>query len=159
MPISLGSREKTLLGVLGAVLVLVLASWGLRTLRDYQRDLETRLGVDRTNLMELRMMDRELESLGGAKLGTRTLASTLEEMMGRAGMRDRVQVNPVTQAASGRVQAMEIKAEQLTLDEMVRLLYVLEGPDAPFGVDQVEVGTSFRDKEMLRVSVRVLGQG
>jgi hypothetical protein len=54
---------------------------------------------------------------------------------------------------------MEIKAEQLTLDEIVRLVYTVESPDVPVLIEQFEVGPSFRDKELLRVSIRVLGQG
>lgn len=158
MPITIGPREKMLLALLGALLVLAAALWALQQAVGYQRDLAARLATSRANLTELRTLDGELEKLGGVKLGPRTLASTLEDLMGRAGLRDRVQLNPVTQSASGRVQAMEIKAEQLTLDEMVRLVYMLEGPDVPVVVDQLEVGPSFRDKELLRVTVRVLGQ-
>jgi type II secretory pathway component PulM len=159
MPVTIGAREKMLLTLLGALLVLAAGLWGLRQAVEYQGDLAARLEANRANLTELRTLDADLEKLGGAKLGARTLASALEDLMGRAGLRDRVQLNPVTQSASGRVQAMEIKAEQLTLDEMVRLVYMLEGPDVPVVVDQLEVAPSFRDKEMLRVSVRVLGQG
>jgi hypothetical protein len=159
MPVTIGPREKMLLALLGAVLVLAAGLWGLRQAVEFQRDLVARLETNRANLTELRALDGELEKLGGARLGSRTLASTLEDLMTRAGLRDRVQLNPVTQSASGKVQAMEIKAEQLTLDEMVRLVYMLEGPDVPVVVDQLEVGPSFRDKELLRVSIRVLGQG
>jgi len=159
MPLTIGAREKMLLAVLAAVLVLAGGLWGLQQAVEYERDLAARLETDRASLSELRTLDEELEKLGGARLGSRTLASTLEDLLARAGLRDRVQLNPVTQSSTGRVQAMEIKAEQLTLDETVRLVYLLEGPDVPVAVDQLEIGPSFRDKELLRVSLRVLGQG
>lgn len=158
MPITLSPREKLLVALLAAGLVLAAGIGGFRALAGYQRNLAARLQADRDSLSELRTLDAEVARSGG-RPGTRTLASTLEDLLGRSGIRDRVQLNPVTQADAGKAQAMEIKAEQLTLDEMVRLVYMMESPDVPLVIDQLEVAPSFRDKELLRVSLRVLGQG
>jgi hypothetical protein len=158
MPIMLSQREKLLLALAAGVLVLAAGIGGFQALAGYQRNLAARLQADRDSLSELRTLDADVARNGG-RPGARTLASLLEDLLARSGIRDRVQLNPVTGADSGRLQAMEIKAEQLTLDEMVRLVYMMESPDVPLVIDQFEVAPSFRDKELLRVSLRVLGQG
>lgn len=158
LPVALSPREILLVAVLAGVLALAAGIGIVQGLAGYQRGVAAHLQEERDTLTELRTLAATVGP-GGARPGSRTLASTLEELLSRSGMRDRVQLNPVTQAAAGRVQAMEIKAEQLTLDEMVRLVYILEGPDVPLVIDQFEVAPSFRDKELLRVSLRVLGQG
>ena len=159
MPITLSDREKLLLGALGAVLLLVLAVWGLRSLGAYQRDLAAKLESDRDTLMQLRALDAETARTGAQRAVGRSLAATMEDLLSRTGLRDRIQLNPVSQTGGGKLQAMEVKAEQLTLDEMVRLVYTMESPDVPIQIEQFEIGPSFRDKELLRLTVRVLGQG
>ncbi|MFI5399668.1 MAG: type II secretion system protein GspM [SAR324 cluster bacterium] len=157
---SLSERERLLLAALAAVLAAAAALWGLQALGGYQHALAAQLDSDRATLNELRALDAELERSGGQRLqAPRSLAATLEDLLSRTGMRDRIQLNPVTQSGTDRIQAMEVKAEQLTLDEMVRLVYVMESPDLPVSIEQFEVGPSFRDKEMLRVTMRVLGPG
>ena len=159
MPITLTERDKRLLMALGAALLIVLAVWGFRALGDYKRDLAARLDADRETLTQLRALDAEAARTGVQQGAGRSLAATLEDLLARTGLRDRIQLNPVSQAGGSKVQSMEIKAEQLTLDEMVRLVYTMESPDVPLLIEQFEVGPSFRDKELLRVSIRVLGQG
>lgn len=157
LPAQLSLRERLLVGALGSLLVLaaLLAAW--RVLAAYPRDLAARVKSIQDNIAELRQLGPE--ALRTPALGSHTLAATLEELLTRTGMRDRVQLNPVTQEGAGRAQAMEVKAEQLTLDETVRLVYIMESPDAPIAIDQFEVAPSFRDKELLRVSLRVVGRG
>jgi hypothetical protein len=159
MPITLSEREKGLLIALGAVLLLLAGLWGMRVLGGYQRDLVAKLEADQETLTQLRVLSADVERPGGQGTGGRSLAATLEDLLSRTGLRDRIQLNPVTQASGGRVQSMEIKAEQLTLDEMVRLVYTMEGPDVPLLIEQFDIGPSFRDKDLLRVTIRVLGQG
>jgi hypothetical protein len=157
MPITLSEREKVLLIALGATLLLLLGVWGLRGLAGVQRDLAEQLDSERETLSQLQTLDAQADRSGGPRQAGRSLAATMEDLLSRTGMRDRIQLNPVTQ--TGKTQAMEVKAEQLTLDEMVRLVYSIDNPDVPVQVDQLEVGPSFRDKELLRVSLRVVGQG
>jgi len=156
---SLSERERLLIGALGAVLVAAAALWGVQALRGYQRALAEQLDADRATLSELRALDAEVGGLAGQRQGAPSLAATLEDLLSRTGMRDRIQLNPVTQSGSNSIQAMEVKAEELTLDEMVRLVYIMEGPGVPVSIEQFDVGPSFRDKDMLRVSLRVLGPG
>ena len=156
---NLSERERLLLGALAAVLGVAALIWGLHGLGEYQRDLAAQLESNRATLIELRTLDAELGPAGGQKAGARSLAATMEDLLTRTGLRDRIQLNPVTQTGGGRVQAMEVKAEQLTLDEMARLVYMMESPDVSLSIEQFEIGTSYRDKELLRVTLRVLGQG
>ncbi len=153
---ALSPREKLLVAAMGGLLLVAVGFGITGGLRAYQADVAARLKAERDSLAELRALGPQALRAGGAP---RTLAATLEDLLARSGVRDRVQLNPVTQATGSRVQAMEIKAEQLTLDEMVRLVYLMEGPDVPLVIDQFDVAPSFRDKELLRVSLRVLGQG
>jgi hypothetical protein len=156
---NLSERERLLLVVLAGVLGAAAVLWGLFALGGLQRGLEAELEANRATLTELRTLDAGLGGAGGPRAGNRSLAATMEDLLTRTGMRDRIQLNPVTQTGPGRVQAMEVKAEQLTLDEMVRLVYMMESPDTGVSIEQFEIGASFRDKEMLRVTLRVLGQG
>ena len=159
MPITLSDREKWLIGALGAVLVIVISLWGLRSLGDYQHNLAEKLESDQDTLTQLRVLDADAARNGGQRPVNRSLAATMEDLLSRTGLRDRIQLNPVSQTGGGKLQAMEVKAEQLTLDEMVRLVYSMESPDVPIQIEQFEIGPSFRDKELLRLTVRVLGQG
>jgi hypothetical protein len=157
---NLSERERFLLLALTAVLLAAAALWGYRVLEAYQGGLTAQLDASRATLNELRTLDAAVERPGGAaRPPARSLAATMEDLLSRTGMRDRIQLNPVTQTGTGRIQAMEVKAEQLTLDELVRLVYMMESPDVPVTIEQFEIGPSFRDKEMLRVTMRVLGQG
>jgi len=156
MPVSLSEREKVLLIALGAVVLVILTGWGLRSLAGYQHDLTVQLDSDRDALNQLKALDTTVGPTGAPRAVPRSLAATMEDLLSRTGMRDRLQLNPVTQ--TGKVQSMEVKAEQLTLDEMVRLVYAMENPDIPIQIDQFEIGPSFRDKQLLRVSIRVVAQ-
>src|SRR5271170_6454350 len=101
IPAALSFREKVLVGALAGLLLVAAVLGVVRGLRGYQNDVAARLQTERDSLAELRMLS--LQALRpGAGQGTRTLASTLEDLLARSGVRDRVQLNPVAQANAGR---------------------------------------------------------
>lgn len=157
----LSQRERLLISALGALLVLLGLWAGLRGMVKWQDGIAEQLETDRRTLIQVQAMDAELARLERAKR-TRgfegSLIGYMEQLTDRAGLKSRVQLNPITQTSGTRVQAIDLKIDQMTLDEMQRLLYTIENAEFILVVDQVDISPSFKEKDLLRVSLRVLAQ-
>ena len=153
--------EKRLISMLAALLAAVVVVAVLRGLVGFQRGLAEQVDVDRRTLSQVQALDGELAQLERSKR-TRGLEGSLigymEQLADRAGLKSRVQLNPITQNAAARVQAIDLKVDQITLDEMLKLLYTIENAEFILVIDQVEISPSFKEKDLLRVSLRVLAQ-
>ena len=159
--LNLNPREKLLVGALAALLVVLAVFGALRGLARFQEGIAEQLDVDRRTLLQVQALDAELAQM---ERGKRTkglegsLIGYMEQLADRAGLKSRVQLNPITQVSATKVQAIDLKVDQMTLDETLRLLYTIENAEYILVVDQLEVGPSFKEKDLLRVSLRVLAQ-
>jgi hypothetical protein len=157
----LTQREKRLIFALAALLAVVAVFALVRGLVGFQRGLAEQLDVERRMLAQVQALDGELAQLERSKR-TRGLEGSLigymEQLADRAGLKSRVQLNPITQNTAARIQAIDLKADQITLDEMVKLMYTIENAEFILVIDQVEISPSFKEKDLLRVSLRVLAQ-
>jgi hypothetical protein len=65
-------------------------------------------------------------------------------------------------AARGRrkplIGAINIKLDNLSLDDMVSFIHAIENSKPVLVVDQMEITNSFRSQDQLRLSIRVLAQ-
>lgn len=155
-------REKLLLAVLAIFLVAGGAAAGLRGLVKYHQELAGQVEAARRTLQQAQAYDVELTRIERNKR-TRGLEGSLtgymEQLADRAGLKTRVQLNPITQAAGAKIHAVDVRVDQLTLDEAVRLLYTIENAEFTLVIDQLELSRSFKEKDLLRMSLRVLAQG
>jgi len=159
----LSTREKLLIGLLVALLVALGVFLGVRGATGRLAELRSRVTVQEAMLQraaaltsELRRLQQPEPTRRGPR--TRSLIGYVEQLADKAGVRDRVQLNLIAQDSRSGLQGLDIKVERLSLDEMVHLLYSLEDADYRLVIDQLEVGPSFRDKELLRLSMRVLAR-
>ena len=161
MAIALTRRERLLIALLAALLAALALFSALRGLAAFQGGLAEQVDVSRRMLVQVQALDGELALLERSKR-TKGLEGSLigymEQLADRAGLKARVQLNPITQGAAGRAQAIDVKVDQLTLDEMVQLVYTIENAEFILVIDQVDVSPSFKDKDLLRLSLRVLAQ-
>ena len=160
----LSNREKALIAALvGLLLVLGLYFVG-KGLRGHLQDLESRVRAQEAMLQRAAALTTELQRLQ-SPLGNRPLRqqrpliSYVEELADRVGVRDRIQLNLIPTDARSGVQGLDIKLERLSLDELVQFLYTLENADQRLVIDQLDLSPSFRDKDLLRLSMRVLARG
>jgi hypothetical protein len=159
----LSTREKLLIGLLVALLLGLGMFLGVRGATARLAELRSRVTVQEAMLQKAAAVTGELRRLqqpDAAKRTprTRSLIGYVEQLADRAGVRDRVQLNLIAQETRSGLQGLDIKVEQLSLDEMVHFLYSLEDADYRLVIDQLEVGPSFRDKALLRLSMRVLAR-
>jgi hypothetical protein len=80
----------------------------------------------------------------------------LEGMAKQAGLGDRLQLNLMPQDRAKNLEAVEVKLDALNLDEIVGFVHAIESARPPLIVDQFEVTPSFRARELLRVTMRVI---
>jgi Type II secretion system (T2SS), protein M len=163
MGIVLSNREKALIGVLVALLLALGVYLGARGMSGHLSQLRSRVRVQEALLQKAAAMTGELARLqqpatarratrGGSPIGY------VEQLADRAGLRDRIQLNLLPQDSKSGLQGLDIKVERMTLDELVQLLYSLEDSDYRLVIDQIELSPSFRDKTLLRLSMRVLAR-
>lgn len=155
----LSTREKLLIATLVALLLCTGLFFTARSMLEYERALERRILAQHSLLQKASALSVELSRLQQPrrrKVRTRSLIGYVEQLADRIRLKDRIQLNLIGRDAVSGLQGIDIKVDRLTLDEMVNLLYSLENADLPLVVNRLELSPSFRDKELLRLSMRVL---
>jgi hypothetical protein len=157
---NLSAREKTLVGALAGLLAVLALALGANGLARYREGLVQQVELNRRMLEQLQALDAELSQSGAQRgRGLQTsLIGYMEQLADRAGMKPKVQLNPITQAQGARLQAVEVKADQLTLDDLVKLVYTIENAEYVLVIDQLEIAPSFKEKDLIRLTMRVLAQ-
>ena len=155
----LSTREKLLIVILVALLLCTGLFFTARSMLEYERRLERRILAQSSLLQKASALSAELSRLQRPrrrKVRTRSLIGYVEQLADRIRLKDRIQLNLIARDAVSGLQGIDIKVDRLTLDEMVNLLYSLENADLLLVVNRLELSPSFRDKELLRLSMRVL---
>lgn len=159
----LSPREKFLIAVMVALILITggyYAVGGLRThVRDIAAQLEAREDfLRRAIILEEQIREQEILT-PKATLRRRPLIGFVEQLANRIQLKSRVQLNLIPQRKSTGMQGIELKVDNLTLDEMVKLVYTLEDAKRTLIIDRFEVSPSFRTKKRLRISMRILSRG
>ncbi len=159
----LSTREKLLIGVLVALLLALGLWFGLRGLSGHLEDLQSRVRVQEALLQRATTMNAELARMQQPAAvhrspRARSLIGYVEQLADRVGVRDRIQLNLLPPDSRSGLQGLDVKVERLSLDEMVNLMYTMEDADYRLVIDQLELSPSFRDKDLLRLSMRVLAR-
>ena len=159
----LSAREKLLIGLLAALLLGFGLYAGVRSLHGNLVELRGRLLVREALLQKAAAVTGELARLQQPStrrqpVRPRSLIGYVEQLADKVGVRDRIQLNLIPQESKSGLQGLDLKVERLSLDEMVNLLYTLEDSEYRLIIDQLDLSPSFRDKDLLRLSMRVLAR-
>jgi general secretion pathway protein M len=159
----LSTREKLLIALLVALLALLGLYLGIGGLHGHLVELRSRVLVREALLQKAAALSGELQHMQQPQtrrqtVRTRSLIGYVEQLADGVGLRDRIQLNAIPTDASSGMQGVDVKVERMTLDEMVNLLYSLENADDRLIIDQLDLTPSFRDKTLLRLSMRVLAR-
>ena len=146
------------------VLILITGGYyGVGELKTYEREIEEQLEAREVFLGRAVFLEeqiREQERLAPkATSRRRPLIGFVEQLANRLQLKGRVQLNLIPQEKSTGMQGIELKVDNLSLDEMVELVYTLEDAKRPLIIDRFEVSPSFRTKKRLRLSMRILSRG
>ena len=159
----LSTREKFLIAVMVVLFLITGGYYGVGGLETYERDIQAQLEVREVfsrRAVLLAEQIREQERLAPkATSRRRPLIGFVEQLTNRLQLKGRVQLNLIPQEKSTGMQGIQLKVDNLTLDEMVELVYTLEDAKRPLIIDRFEVSPSFRTKKRLRLSMRILSRG
>jgi len=157
----LSSREKLLLALLALVLAGAALLLAAKAINGYENQLRAQVESAEGALQQIRAAREELEKL---QRRPRTpalqqpLLAYLEQLAKKRGLSDRLQLNGVPQDRGKNLEAVEVKLDALALEELLGFVYDVETGNAALGIDQVELTPSFRSRDLIRLTMRVLAQ-
>jgi hypothetical protein len=158
----LSSREKLLILLLAVLAVGAIVYYALSSLVDYEDKLSRNILRREATLTKAKVLKASLTGANGRSTRAGTLRGSLighiEQLAARNALKDRIRLNRVPVDKSRGVQAVDIKLDQLSLDETVGFIHAIEHSRPVLVVDQMEITSSFRSKQLLRLSLRVLAQ-
>lgn len=165
----LSQRERMILLVGGGVLLL-LGVWGLAQAADWYgmrmramerqiRDKEAAqasLARIQQDYNDLQSQLKEIEARIAKDKGSFSLLSFLESLAGNLGMRSSIaymRPQPPTEVEGFRELGVEIKIQNITLEQAVRLLSSLEEAPHLIRVKQLQMRTRFADPRYLDATI------
>ena len=159
----LSAREKFLISVMVVLFLFTGGYYGIGGLKNYEREIVERLEVREEYLRRAVLLEEQIQEQQRLAPKTtsrrRPLIGFVEQLARRLQLKGRVQLNLIPQKKSSGIQGIELKVDNLSLDEMVELVYTLEDAKRPLIIDRFEVSPSFRTKKRLRLSMRILSRG
>ena len=157
----LSAREKLLIALLAVFLVSTGVFYGVRDMLAYEQGITRQIRVRETALQKVATLKGEIASMQRPKrraVRTRSLIGYVEQLAATIHLKDRIQLNLIPQDPNSGFQRIDVKVDNLTLDEMLNLVYTFENADLTLIIGQVEISPAFRDKELLRLSMRVVAR-
>ena len=157
----LSRREKLLLAALAILVVVAGLLFVSSRVNAYRGSLERRIFEAQTLLTRVVTISEQLSSQEAAprKGGPRlSLIGHLEQLAERAAVKNRLQLNRIPQEKTKGLEGLEVKLDELTLDEMIAFIYSVENSDPVLVLDQLDISPSFRARDLLRVTLRVLSR-
>lgn len=156
---TLSAREKQLIGLLAAILVVGALFLGVQRVSAFNASVERRIAQQSAMLEEASVLSARLDRLSrNARADVRraSLIGHLEQLAGRTGLQSRIQLNPQTVTGGDNLEAADIRVDDLTLDELVQFIYLIEDSRPQLVIDRVDISPTFRGKQLLRLNLRVL---
>jgi hypothetical protein len=157
----LSSREKSLLGLLALVLACVGLFFAAKTISGFENQLRARIESAQGTLQQIRAAREDLDKMRRAPRTPalqQPLLAYLEQLARKRSLSDRLQLNGVPQDRGKNLEAVEVKLDALALEELLGFVYDVENGNAALGIDQVELTPSFRSRDLIRLTMRVLAQ-
>ena len=157
----LSSREKLLLIVLALTAAGALLYFGVSALGTYERSQARQIARKQTLLGRATALQASLAQLRVRRPGNKrrgTLIGLMENLAERNGLKDRIRLNRVPIDKARGLEGIDVRLDQLALDEMAAFVHSVENARPTLVVDQLEITSSFRSTELLRLSLRVLAK-
>lgn len=135
--------------------------YGMRGFREMDEELRNRISIQESYLNRAIAIGGELEKLERLpkrRVRSRSLIGFVEQLGNNINLKDRIQLNLIPKDKRSGLQGLNIKVNNLTLDEMFNLIFALESAEMPLMIQQFELNPSFRDRDLLRLSLRVLAR-
>ncbi len=159
---TLSTREKILLLVFAVLAAGTVIYFLGVALQSRNSDLDRKIRRQQALLAKITtlntQLDRVKKSRPRANVRRPPLIGHIEQLAARVTLKDRIQLNQVPRERTKGMQGIDIKLDNLTLDEMMEFIYVLENSGFGIVVDQLDITWSFRSKKLLRLSMRVLSR-
>ena len=153
-------REKRMVGGLGGLLIVFLFYLIVVGIGSYESGLAKRVADIKAKFQKVELVTTELARLKKRPTSIKRnqpLIGYIEQIAGTIRLKDRIQLNLIPQEKQD-IEAVEIKVDQLTLDEMMGLIYALENSKPKMVIDHMELNHSFKGRDLLRIRLRVLAQ-
>ena len=156
------SRRETLL-ILGLALLVLgaLTYFLLSWLAGYSERLGRDVVRRQIQLDEAEELTRGLAEFNGnipKRRRRKPLIGNVEQLAARTGLKDRIQLNLVPMDKAKKMAGVDVKLDNLTLDEMVAFIHAVENTVPPLIMEQVDITNAFRSQDQLRLSVRILAE-
>jgi hypothetical protein len=156
---TLSTREKQLIGLLAIVLLLAVLFLGVQRVAAFNESVERRIAQQAAMLEQASVLSARLSRISREErtnVRRASLIGHLEQLSGRTGLQNRVQLNPQTVTGGDNLEAADIRVDDLTLDELVQFIYLIEDSRPQLVIDRVDISPTFRGKQLLRLNLRVL---
>lgn len=158
----LSQREKLLILLLSVLVGLSIVYFSFSAILGYGDDLSRKIQRREVLLARAKVLSTSLSRSGGRARPRKAFKGSLigyaERLAGQNALKDRIQLNRVPLDKSRGIEAIDIKLDQLSLDEAVGFVHAIENSRPVLVVDQMEITNSFRSKQLLRMSLRVMAQ-
>lgn len=158
----LSQREKRLIVFLGGLVGLTILYFGISSIIGYGENMSRKIERREALLSRATVLTATLNPSGvrSRRRGSRkgSLIGYAEQLAGQNALKSRIQLNRVPVDKTRGIEAIDIKLDQLSLDEAVGFIHAIENSQPVLVVDQMELNNSFRSKQLLRLSLRVLAQ-
>jgi len=144
---------------LAVILLFSGVYFAVKGLTGKEADLRRRIALQEEVLKQAQALIDEKNRLNAQpvqKKLTQPLMGYIESLAEKHALTSRLQMNMLPEKAVSGLQGVEVKVNDLTLDEMVNLVHTLESADPMLVIDQLELAAAFRDKDLLRLTMRVL---
>ena len=158
---TLTSRERLLLVVLAVVLACGAVVLGWQRIADYRLNVQREVAQQERLLHQVRVAAQQLGELQrrpANSLGRVSLLGHLEQLAARISLRESLQLNQIAQTGSPNVEGVEVRLDNLTLDDLVAFVHAVEHSEPMLLIDRLEVSPNFRSRELLRLTARVLAE-
>lgn len=156
---NLSSREKSLIGLMGAILLVFLAFLGFKFIQISSGGSDDQLNLRIVDLQQIRKLRQEweqLNSLPEIPTSTLSLITILERTANSFQLKDSLQLNELPSISEG-LEGVQVKLENLNLDQVFHLLYFLENYRPVILIEPLEV-SRLPNSDVLRVSFRAYKQ-
>lgn len=158
---TLSRRETLLIFGLASFVLGALAYFLLSWLAGYSERLGREVERRQIQLVKAEKLTRGLAEFNGNASNRRRrkpLIGNVEQLAARNGLKERIQLNLVPMDKARKVAGIDVKLDNLTLDEMIAFIHAVENTVPPLIMEQVDITAAFRSQDQLRLSVRILAE-
>lgn len=150
---NLSQREKTLLGVAGAFLLIFLFRWVYSPIVEYRDKITKQVTKVQKQSKKIESLGQELSYLRKQNVvRSSPLVSKVNRLIRNMGMAgDRYELREGTK--DGQIQKVNLTLKSVYTDEMAEVIYKLENFKPVILISNLDIRPSLRDKELLQVKL------